>query len=260
MHLIPLASSSSGNCILLSHNNTHILIDCGISGKALQLALDSVNMDGKSLQAILVTHEHSDHIKGLGIASRKYKIPIYANSKTWSQMGFSLGKLDPDHICFFQNETPFSIGDVEIFPFPIPHDAADPVGFNFFDGNGKKVTLATDIGHTSEELFHYIKGANDIVLESNHDITMLKNGRYHYRLKQRILGAFGHLSNDSAALLASQLIESGTTNIILAHLSGENNTPLVAEKTVENYLTQNGIKIGSDINLSVAPKYRVSSL
>lgn len=256
MHFVPLASSSSGNCILLCHKHTYIVIDCGISGKAVQTALQQLDIDGSSLCAVLVTHEHSDHVKGLGILSRKYNLPIYANSKTWSKMGFSLGKLDPDNIRFFEKDNPFLLNDVEISPFSIPHDAADPVGFNFRDEQGKKATLATDIGHTSEELFDQIKGADEILLESNHDIDMLKTGPYHYLLKKRILSAFGHLSNDSAACLAARLIESGTTKITLAHLSCENNTPMVARQTVCDYLMQNGIKVGNDVLLSVAPKLR----
>jgi Metal-dependent hydrolases of the beta-lactamase superfamily I len=257
MQFTPLASSSSGNCILLSEQNTHILIDCGISGKAVKAALDCAGVNGEDIRAIIVTHEHSDHIKGLGILSRKYNIPIYANSKTWSKMGFLLGNLAMENIHCFQNDTPFLLHNIRIQPFPIPHDAADPVGFNFWNEQDVKCTLATDIGHLNDDLFNEIKGSKKVLLESNHDVEMLKNGSYYYGLKQRILGELGHLSNDNAARLACRLVQNGTEQITLAHLSCENNTPQIAHKTVCSYLKEQGIKEGSDVKIEVAPKMKI---
>lgn len=254
MRMMPIASSSSGNCIVISDGKTNILIDCGISGKAAKAGLDAIGVDPASVGAILVTHEHSDHTKGVGIFSRKYKVPVYANARTWSAMGYSLGPLAAEHTCFFVNGESFRIGGIEIAAFSIPHDAADPVGFNLWDEKGTKFTHATDIGHMDEQLAWYLKGSEAVILESNHDIEMLKNGPYHYLLKKRILSDRGHLSNVSAACLAYELAATGTKRITLAHLSCENNTPEVARRTTTEYLEQNGVRVGEDIELVVAPK------
>ena len=172
-------------------------------------------------------------------------------------MGFSLGNIAMENIHCFQNDDPFFLQDIRIAPFSIPHDAADPVGFNFWNERNEKSSLATDIGHLTDELINHIMGSKEVLLESNHDVDMLKSGRYPYYLKQRILGQFGHLSNDNTARFACSLVQSGTEKITLAHLSCENNTPQIAHQTVCRYLSEQGIKEGIDVQIMVAPKVKM---
>ena len=233
MKLHPLKSGSKGNSCLVYTDKTKILVDCGISGKAVRSAMARVGISPGELDGIVVTHEHSDHIKGIGVMMRRYGIPVYANSVTWAAiMTNDLGKLNNEYIKIFKGTEPFSIGDIDIRPFRIPHDAAYPVGYRFDDGKDA--------------------GCKTVLLESNHDVGMLEVGRYPYPLKQRIRGALGHLSNDDAGKGAELLVKMGAENIILGHLSEENNYPDLAFETVKSALTRSGIKVGQDLRLTVA--------
>lgn len=254
-----LFSGSSGNCIFVSYNGTSILIDAGVSGRRIEEALNSIGESFDKIAGIFITHEHSDHISGAGILSRRYKLPIYANPDTWKAMRPFMGKLPPENIRYIEVGEGFTIGDIEIKSFSIPHDAVRPVGYNLFV-NGKKLTIATDIGHMTKELLSYLEKSDMILLESNHDIEMLKTGRYPWPLKQRILGENGHLCNEMAGKTVAYLAENGTKLFLLGHLSQENNFPELAYQTVCNCLMEKKISPTEDIYLEVALRDRVSKV
>ncbi|AUS98527.1 MBL fold metallo-hydrolase [Clostridium thermosuccinogenes] len=246
-----LFSGSSGNSLYIEANGTKILIDAGLSGKRIIQALNSIGEQPSEISAVLVTHEHSDHIRGVGILSRKFNIPVYANEKTWDAMGTQIGPINADNMRCFTTGKEFEIGNLCIKPFPIPHDASEPVGFNFFAEN-KKVTTATDIGHITKEVLESLIESDLVLLESNHDIEMLKVGPYPWPLKRRILGDRGHLSNEMAGKVAVHMAQRGTRKFLLGHLSKENNFPELAYQTVYNALSEQKIKVGSDVTLEVA--------
>lgn len=256
IRLCPLRSGSQGNAVLIFTEKTKLLIDCGISGKAVISALNDIGIEPESLNAVLVTHEHIDHCKGIGILSRKLNIPIYANGGTWrgiESSSLKLGKLSGDNIKVFPTGKEFEIGDIGIKSFEIPHDANEPVGYSFRYGS-EKVAVATDMGTVEESVYNEIKESSVILLESNYDLNMLDIGGYPISLKRRIKSDIGHLCNDMAGSLASRLVKSGTSQIILGHLSGENNHPDVAFQTVKSILEGDGIILDNDMRLSVASR------
>ena len=197
-----LYSGSSGNSTYIECNNTHILVDAGVSCQRIIKGLAELNITLDMIDAILITHEHSDHTKGLTTISKKFNTPIYATEKTWSQMK-SLKLPDYNHVLFNANEN-FTIGDLNIHPFSIPHDAIDPCAFNIIADN-KKITIATDIGHISEDIYNQLTGSDILLLESNYDPNTLTYGHYPYFLKRRILSDVGHLSNESASKVIKKL-------------------------------------------------------
>ena len=254
-----LASGSSGNCHVITDEESYILIDAGLSGKQIQSKLSEINMDPKKLSAILISHEHSDHIQGAGILSRRFNIPIYANEGTWRGMESKLGKVACDNIRLFETTQSFNVGSIQIKPYSISHDANEPVGF-CLESQGFKISIATDLGYMTEEITTEIKDSNLVVLESNHDVEMLKAGSYPYYLKRRILSNEGHLSNDAAGYAIVDLVKNNVKNILLAHLSKENNFPELAMATVKNILESNQINIGRDLILDLAHRDRVSNV
>ncbi len=247
---LSLISGSSGNATFVSDGKTKILIDCGMSGSRLKEALSGIDVDISTLNAVLITHEHSDHIKGLGVLARKYNIPVFATFKTFSGMK-NIGEFDDALKNSIKDE--LEIGGIGIRAFSIPHDAADPVGYNFFIDN-TKLSLATDIGKMNDDVFESIKGSKYVILESNHDVDILRLGSYPYSLKKRILSPYGHLSNDDAAKTALHLAETGTEHFMLAHLSRENNLPEIAQVTTANIFNANDIKLNRDVTLTVASR------
>lgn len=250
MELFPLKSGSRGNAALLMGDNTKILIDCGISGKALLTELEKYDITPQQLDGIVVTHEHSDHVSGIGVVMRRYKLPVWASCGTWNAMYDQLGKIDDELIHRFDITEQFEIGDIGVCPFAIPHDAAEPCGYSFVGDD--KMSVATDIGELTAEMFAALKGSKTVLLEANHDVNMLEMGSYPYSLKRRIRGNRGHLSNDEAGKAAEYLVKLGTENIILGHLSEDNNYPALAYKTVEYALSIAQISVGSDVQLSLA--------
>lgn len=232
-----LYSGSSGNCFLIQSDSTNILVDVGVSSKKITSALEELKIDIKKINAILVTHEHVDHSKSLGILSSKYNIPIFINIETLHALGNMSSKIPKNNINIFKMNEYFKVSDFKIFPFPIPHDAANPCGFNIYYNN-KKITIATDIGHISDSLIEYLKNSSSILLEANYDPDILKISSYPYLLKKRILGNNGHLSNQSAGKTLSTLYKYGLKNAILIHLSKENNFPELAYRTVYNEVKQ----------------------
>lgn len=257
MNICPLFSGSSGNAILVEAGETKVLVDAGKSGKLLLGELELAGVSPKELSAILVTHEHVDHIRGVGIMARRYDLPIYATKGTWEAMEESLGALRADQRIEIETGHPFNVGGLEVRAADIPHDAAEPVCYSLIK-DGQKVTLATDMGHVDEAMLHHLMESELILLEANHDIEMLQNGRYPYPLKQRILGDYGHLSNDRAGELALHLAKHGTKHIILGHLSEENNRPKLAFDTVYRALAKGGIVPGLEVSLDVAKRSGIS--
>ena len=231
---VSLISGSSGNATFVSDGKTNLLIDCGMSGAKLKESLHAIDVMPESIDALLITHEHVDHTKGAGVISRRYNIPIYTTQGTHTSM---------------------DIGNIGIRPFAIPHDAAQPVGFNFMIGD-EKYSLATDIGKMTKSILEKITGSKKILLESNHDVEMLKCGTYPYPLKRRILGEYGHLSNETASKVALHLVQNGTEHIMLGHLSKENNRPEIAMLETYNLLSQSGVDVGKDMTLQVADRYK----
>lgn len=242
-----LYSGSSGNCTFIATENTKILVDAGVSCNKIVKALNQINVDIDEIDAILITHEHTDHTKGLSVTCKKYFIPIYANEKTWNM----LNSLGISNTCkfVFDTDKDFEIGDFKIHPFPIPHDAVDPCGFSIF-ADGKKITITTDIGHITEGILHQMENSDVLLLEANYDEETLKCGPYPYQLKRRIMSDKGHLSNASASEAISYLSKKNVSNIVLGHLSQENNFPELAYQTVFNEMDLNG----HICNLSIASR------
>lgn len=253
-----LFSGSSGNASYIGTDETHILVDAGLTGKAIETSLKEVDQDASILDGILITHEHNDHIRGAGVLSRRYDIPIYANQGTWEAMEAKIGNISGHNIRVFDNNMDFYINDINIQPFDIPHDAVAPVGFCFFN-KGKKISIATDLGHTNSRIINTVMDSDLVVLEANHDIEMLEGGSYPMYLKRRILGRKGHLSNKDAGLALVKMIKGKLTHVLLAHLSGENNIPQLAYQTVTQVLATNGIRNGKDIVVDMTYRDRVSN-
>ena len=253
-----LYSGSSGNSLFIQTENTKILIDAGESCKKIVEGLSNINININELDAILITHEHIDHTKGLGTLSKKFDIPVYANSKTWDNMPMQKDKISDKNIKKFNTSEKFEIGDLTINSFNIPHDAADPCGFNILKDN-KKISIATDIGHMTNNILKILENSYFLLLEANYDPNILKCSKYPYTLKQRIAGPNGHLSNEIAGETISILINSGLRNVMLGHLSKENNFPELAYKTVVEKLMQNNIN-QSLISLNIAKRDTPSNL
>lgn len=247
-----LFSGSSGNCTLMSTGETNILIDAGVSCARILAALKNVGISPSEIDGILITHEHRDHILGAGAISRKYNIPLYASAETLEETVKITGDIYERNLRAVEPKKAFEIREFAVCPFSISHDAVNPFGYSVLYEN-KKYTVATDIGNITESLLKSVCKSDVILLEANHDVNMLKNGKYPYYLKKRILSNVGHLSNDNAAWLATQLAKWGTEKIALGHLSRENNTPETAYKSVFNMLSENGISVGNDVELFVAP-------
>ena len=221
MIFCPLYSGSSGNSIFVASENTKILVDAGMPGKSIESALKHINQNPNDIDGIFITHEHSDHIKGAGIISRRYNIPIYANEYTWSAMESKIGNVKESNIRIISDNC-VDIKDMHIINYKISHDAAAPIGYAMCSGD-KKACIATDLGYFSEEVRSIIKDADVILLESNHDVEMVKFGPYPYPLKRRILSDVGHLSNEACGKAIVEIMNHKQKHIFLGHLSKTNN-------------------------------------
>lgn len=257
MRICTLASGSSGNAILVEEEQTAVLVDAGLSGKKVEECLNAINRSGQHLSGIIVTHEHVDHIKGVGILSRRYKLPVMATEATWEAMEEQLGKIAPEHRVVVDKEQGLEIGDLKVEAFSTRHDAADPIAVSFY-GKQCACGILTDTGSVYGGMKKHLSQLNTIVCEANHDEEMLMLGSYPWSLKKRILSDHGHLSNRMTGKILAKLIPTGIEEVILAHLSDENNTPRVAMETVVDILEEAGIRPGLDVNLSVAPRYSPS--
>lgn len=250
-----LYSGSSGNSSFIQSDNAKILVDCGTSFKKIKEGLEEIGENINNIDAVVITHEHSDHIKGLGVLAKNTDIPIYANSKTLDAIK---QKYNIPTFKIFKTNESFDINDIKIQSFSISHDAADPVGFSIYYKD-KKISIATDIGHMENSVMKSIEGSSFVLLESNYEPDILKSSRYPYELKRRILGPYGHLSNEDASKVINILIPSGLNNIVLGHLSKENNFPELAYQTTMNELIENGIDTYK-IHLSVASRDNVDKV
>lgn len=256
LHFSPLLSSSSGNASLISNGQTSILVDAGATGSILEKMLRDVGQNAANLAGILITHEHVDHIKGVGVLSRKYNLPIYANSATWEQMQPKIGEIALHNIRIIE-KTEFFIRNFCILPIPLCHDAADPVGYSIMSGN-RKISILTDTGKISEKMLDAAAGSTIVLLEANHDLEMLKNGKYPCHLKNRILSSKGHLSNIKAGAAAVELYQRGVRGIVLGHISSQNNIKQLAYHTVLTQCEQAGIIIGKDMALTTANRKSIT--
>lgn len=253
MELRTLASGSSGNCILLSHQGVHLLLDAGISCKRIMADLRELGIDPRTVVGILITHEHSDHIAGLATLTKRLGVPVYASPGTARalrrRMGWPAGLL--------RDVAPgesFGLGGFSVGSFPTSHDAEEPMGF-FFTAGSRRAAVVTDLGYVSDEVLHGVLGAQLVVCEANHDVDLLRQGPYPYPLKRRILGEQGHLSNEAGAMLALRCVEAGAHTVVLAHLSQENNTPALALGAARQALAGH-----ADITVAVAPRQELSPL
>ena len=254
-----LYSGSSGNSIFVSSDNTKVLVDAGLSGKRIIEALEQIDENPKEIDGIFITHEHSDHIKGAGIMSRKFDIPIYANEATWNSMINSLGNIKEHNIKILPKRSVTTIKDLDIACFNTPHDSVAPMGYTFHS-KGKKASVVTDIGTFTEEVKQNIIESEVVLLESNHDIQMVKFGPYPYELKRRVLSEIGHLCNEDCGRAIVELMKDNKQrNIVLGHLSNTNNVPELAYRSVLNILEENSLEVGKDLNLKLAHRHKPSS-
>ncbi len=233
-HLATIASGSSGNSNLIISENTLIMSDCGISGKKVFAGLNHLGL--KAPDALLLTHSHSDHVKGAYILAKKFDIPIYATKETFRDCSFIPGE-------YMKEIVPgksFNISGVSVMPFQVSHDTASSVAYTFSKDN-TKVAVMTDTGVVTEEMYSHLKGAESIIIESNHDEKMLMEGPYPYFLKRRISGDKGHMSNNLCAAIAKRLLNDGTEHFMLAHLSEHNNTETLAFGASTEALSETGL-------------------
>ncbi|MBQ3079920.1 MAG: MBL fold metallo-hydrolase [Clostridia bacterium] len=255
----PLFSGSGGNAVYVGCEESGILIDAGVSCARVVNELEKIGVSPTSLKALLITHEHSDHIAGAGILSRKFDLPIYATEGTWRGMEEKVGQIQPKNMRLVDPRIDFFVDGMNIMPFPIPHDAMEPCGYSISLG-GIKASVATDLGCIRDGWMNAVEGSDILLLESNYDPDMLKAGKYPYSLKTRILGRKGHLSNDDAGAACVKLVGKNVKNIILGHLSKENNFPELAMETASLALREAGVEIGRDMTLSIARRDGFSGL
>ena len=252
LNFCSLYSGSSGNSLFVETKNTKILIDAGVSSKKIENALQDINVDPTSIDGILVTHEHTDHVQGLGTFSKKFNLPVFVNQETLDAMPKQKDKILDTNIKTFKVSDKFEIGDLKIHPFSIPHDATNPCGFNIYKDN-KKISIATDIGHMTNDILRNLEESLFIMLEANYDPEVLRCSPYPFSLKSRIAGPTGHLPNEIAGKTISHLLKSGLKNAMLGHLSKESNLPELAYQTVLDELISNNYDENS-LSLSVASR------
>lgn len=259
MQYISVSSGSSGNCHFISNGSTKILVDAGLSGKKIEKNLLQHSQDLKEIQGIFVTHEHTDHIKGVGIISRRYDIPVYATEGTWRGMQDNIGGISEQNRKLITIGKSVDIGTIQLDAYSVPHDALEPCGFTITNGK-KKLSIATDLGYVTKEVVKALYGSDFVVLESNYDEELLRYSGYPYSLKARLRSNQGHLSNEDAGKLAVALVKSGITRISLAHLSKENNHPMLAQQVVsdmmkEQQITEKDVALGVLLRDCVSEQY-----
>lgn len=243
-----LASGSTGNAFYIESEEHAFLVDAGFSGKQMEGLFAQIERKISDLTGILVTHEHSDHIKGIGVLARKYQLPIYANAKTWKAMEGLVGEIPTEQKFIFDMETVKSFGSLDIESFGVSHDAAEPM-FYVFHQSGKKLVIITDTGYVSDRMKGIISNADIYIFESNHDVGMLRMGRYPWSVKRRILSDVGHVSNEDAALAMSDVVGDNTRAFYLSHLSLDNNMKDLARMSVSQTLQTRGLIVGEQFQL-----------
>lgn len=240
-----LASGSTGNAALFQFGGTSILVDAGISARRIANGLKAVGIEVNDIDALVLTHEHSDHIRGVEVLVRRHQIPVYARARTWECLPFRDNI--PSSCCRILDDA-MNIGRVDMRCFRIPHDAVEPVGFTFYYRH-RKLAFATDVGSVTKTVIDELSDADIVVLEANHDRHLLATGPYPRFLKERISGGKGHLSNDHSARVLAQIRMKPGLRVFLAHLSQHNNRPDLAEATIAQYLRQQGCDVGQEIIL-----------
>lgn len=253
MEFYTLASSSAGNAALVCHENTRVLIDAGISCRRIAHALAPLGLATADLDGILLTHEHIDHVRGLRVFLKKYRVPVYASEGTCSAI-LEQGLVPEGAELKVLGAAGTQAAGIQVRPFHTSHDCREGYGYVMSFPDGRTAALSTDLGYLSKEVTDAVSGCDLVVIESNHDVRMLQNGSYPYPLKRRILSDIGHLSNESCAEILPQLIRKGSTRFVLAHLSRENNLPELALETSRAELKQNGMRENFDYVLTVAPR------
>ncbi|SES22437.1 MBL fold metallo-hydrolase [Salipaludibacillus aurantiacus] len=243
-----LASGSTGNAIYVETNKQRLLIDAGLSGKKIEQCFKQIGLCPSKLDGILVSHEHSDHIKGVGILARRYKLPVYANQKTWEAMAAGVGAIPLEQKFHFKTGEAKAFGDLDVESFGVSHDAADPMFFSFHH-EGRQLTILTDTGYVSDHMMGITKGSDALIFESNHDMDMLRMGKYPWTVKRRILGDEGHVSNVDAGIALADIVRDSRADIYLAHLSLDNNMKDLARMTVQQTLEENNIEVGRQVKL-----------
>lgn len=243
-----LASGSTGNSIYVENEDHAFIVDAGLTGKKMEALFAQIDREVKQLSGILVTHEHSDHIKGVGVLARKYNIPIFANAKTWQAMDSLIGNVPLEQRFEWQMDEVKSFGTMDIQSFGVSHDAADPMFYTFHE-DGRKLVVMTDTGYVSDRMKGMISAADAYVFESNHDVSMLQMGPYPWKIKRRILSDVGHVSNEDAAVAMSEVVAEKETQIYLAHLSKDNNMKDLARMSVSQTLQSCGIMPGEFLHL-----------
>jgi phosphoribosyl 1,2-cyclic phosphodiesterase len=233
MRITPLASGSAGNSFLVQADGSSILVDAGLTAKQIAARLETAGVDPASLSGIIVSHAHSDHVKGVGVLSRKYKLPVWMNRGTWAAARGSLGELH--RLEFFRTGKIFELASLRVHPFSVPHDCVDPVGFRITRG-AEGLGIATDLGLATNLVQTVLTGLQVVVIESNHDPEMLRDGPYPWELKQRVRGRLGHLSNHDSARLLQRIFSDELRAVILAHVSRTNNLPELALKSARTCL------------------------
>lgn len=262
MRFTSIASGSSGNSSYIGTDHTHILVDVGVTMKAIREGLHTLDLDLSDVQAVFLTHEHIDHIRAVGTIARKYGIPIYGTLGTLRELMLtaSLGSFDHGLLQPILPDTETTIGDVTLRPFSIDHDAADPVGYRV-EAEGKSAAVATDMGHFDEYVISHLTGLDAMILEANHDPHMLSTGPYPMALKRRILSDHGHLSNENSGQLLDSILNSHVKHIFLGHLSKENNRPALALQTVQQTIDASASAYhAADFEISVARRDSISEI
>jgi len=235
-----MASGSKGNCTLVASSRTRLLIDAGLSCREILRRLTLCGEDPSGIDAVLITHEHADHIAGLRVLARRLKIPIYVTDATYQEYQRAVRDNDGKRVSLDRREhfragAAFQIGDINVQPFTIPHDAVDPVGFTF-RADGIKLGICTDLGYLPASVRDHLRGCHVLMIESNHDIELLRGGPYPWSVKQRVMSRVGHLSNDALADFLTTDYDGSAEFLILAHLSEQNNHPEIARMTAERAL------------------------
>ena len=255
---ISLYSGSSGNCSVVEENGKFILIDMGKSARLTNKALTELGLDIRNLQGILVSHEHTDHTAGLKVFLKNLRVPVYTGVATADYM--TCCDMIPPHIDIQDIDfSGFNIGDFYVKGFETPHDSVGCMGYRITTGKGRKMSIATDLGFVTEDIFHNLNNVDLAVVESNYDVQMLRDGPYPYYLKARIASNRGHLSNDQSAQTTLRLIESGVNKIQLCHLSNNNNTPSLALERVRNAALSTGVTIGDDVQIKVNRRHEITT-
>ena len=255
MQIRSFASGSGGNCALVAGGGKYILVDAGISLRRIKACLARLGLSLDDISALLLTHEHSDHVSALPMLEKYTDIPILTSGGTARSL-MARGKVCGKNFTFIEAGEPFDVAGIAVMPFATSHDAAESLGFAF-EAGGEKAAVVTDLGHVSSQVRSAVSGASVVLLEANHDVDMLRFGPYPYMLQQRILGPSVHLSNEAAGQFALELAEKGVRHILLAHLSKENNSPRTAYNTVAEILVKGGVEPGS-LKLSIAPADEMS--